>query len=129
MLFCSKRKWSKKEYFDQLNNFYLKHRETINKDKTALMSYAVENNGHWTINKNSATDGDLFIAQALLLASKQWHDDKYQKEAHAICRYFALWYNPDTETLTVGGLIRSPLQFNADSDVMPNSSTTLSRNR
>ena len=71
----AKRKWSKKEYFDQLNNFYLKHRETINKDKTALMSWrAVENNGHWTINKNSATDGDLFIAQALLLASKHRAD-------------------------------------------------------
>ena len=94
----AKRKWSTKEYFDQLNNFYLKHRETINKDKTALMSWrAVENNGHWTINKNSATDGDLFIAQALLLASKQWHDDKYQKEAHAILQDILRYdYNPDT---------------------------------
>ena len=120
----AKRKWSKKEYFDQLNNFYLKHRETINKDKTALMSWrAVENNGHWTINKNSATDGDLFIAQALLLASKQWHDDKYQKEAHAILQDILRYeYNPDTETLTVGDWADSKSKYYnlmRTSDVMP----------
>ena len=113
-----------KEYFDQLNNFYLKHRETINKDKIALMSWrAVENNGHWTINKNSATDGDLFIAQALLLASKQWHDDKYQKEAHAILQDILRYeYNPDTETLTVGDWADSKSKYYnlmRTSDVMP----------
>lgn len=90
--------------FEQLNNFYLKHRDTVNKKKTMLMSWrAIEKKGKWSIDKNSATDGDLFIAQALLLASKQWKNKRYKNEATALLADILRYkYNARTKTLTVG---------------------------
>ena len=113
-----------KATFERLNNFYLKHRETINKRKTALMSWReVEENGKWQVDKNSATDGDLFIAEALLLASKVYKDIYYQDEAVKILQDILRYeYNAKTRTLTVGNWANKNSKYYdlmRTSDVMP----------
>lgn len=113
-----------KATFERLNNFYLKHRETINKRKTALMSWReVEENGKWQVDKNSATDGDLFIAEALLLASKVYKDIHYQDEAVKILQDILRYeYNAKTRTLTVGNWANKNSKYYdlmRTSDVMP----------
>ncbi|EEJ71339.1 glycosyl hydrolase family 8 [Lactobacillus ultunensis DSM 16047] len=121
---AAERKWGHQKDFEQLNNFYLKHRDTVNKKKTMLMSWrAIEKKGKWSIDKNSATDGDLFIAQALLLASKQWKNKKYKNEATALLADILHYeYNARTKTLTVGDWANSKSKYYnlmRTSDVMP----------
>lgn len=122
---AAKRGWGSQKHFAKLNNFYLKYRETIDQKKTALMSWRiVEKNGQWrTDKKNSATDGDLFIAQALLMASKQWKNSNYKKEAKVLLQDILRYeYNFGTGTLTVGNWADYKSKYYnimRTSDVMP----------
>lgn len=57
------------KYFDGMYNMYDKHRSTKNK---ANMSWKIDKSEAIEKDSDSATDGDLDIAFALLLADKQW---------------------------------------------------------
>lgn len=121
---ASKNGWGKEENFERLNNFYLKHRETIAGKKTALMSWRIINkNKKWILNQTSATDGDLFIAEALLKASKIWHNKRYRDEARLMMKDILRYeYNAQTNTLTVGNWANNKSKFYnlmRTSDVMP----------
>ncbi|GFO99828.1 glycosyl hydrolase family 8 [Lactobacillus helveticus] len=121
---AAKNGWGKENDFERLNNFYLAHRERIAGATTDLMSWRmIKKQGKWKVDKNSATDGDLFIAEALLKASKIWHNDQYTDEAHALINDILRYeYNPQTNTLTVGNWANSKSKFYnlmRTSDVMP----------
>lgn len=58
-----------KKYFDGMYNMYDKHRSTKNKDN---MSWIIDDSELTEKDAGSATDGDLDIAYALLLADTQW---------------------------------------------------------
>jgi len=58
-----------KQYFDGFFNMFDKHRSTSN---PYLMSWVIHKSEKASYDKGSATDGDLDIAYALLLAHKQW---------------------------------------------------------
>lgn len=94
----------KEKNFERLNNFYLAHRERIAKTTTGLMSWRmIEKRGKWKVDKNSATDGDLFTAEALLKASKIWHNEQFKDEARTLMNDILRYeYNPQTNILTVG---------------------------
>lgn len=116
--------WGKEKNFERLNNFYLAHRERIAKTTTGLMSWRmIEKRGKWKVDKNSATDGDLFIAEALLKASKIWHNEQFKDEARTLMNDILRYeYNPQTNTLTVGNWANSKSKFYnlmRTSDVMP----------
>ena len=61
-----------KTYFDGMFNMYDKHRSTEN---NANMSWIIDKSESTSKDSDSATDGDLDIAFALLLADKQWGSD------------------------------------------------------
>ncbi|KRL30579.1 hypothetical protein FC11_GL000607 [Lactobacillus helveticus DSM 20075 = CGMCC 1.1877] len=66
----------------------------------------IEKRGKWKVDKNSATDGDLFIAEALLKVSKIWHNEQFKDEARTLMNDILRYeYNPQTNTLTVGKMI------------------------
>lgn len=97
--------YANKQKFDQLYNYYLAHREIINKKQTQLMRWKqVINKKTITDEKNSATDGDLYIAQSLIVAHKLWpHDKRYLRQAKAICCDILTYeYNSQNNMLTVG---------------------------
>ena len=58
-----------KQYFDGIYNMYDKHRSQTDPD---LMSWVIDQTENPALDSNSATDGDMDIAYALLLADKQW---------------------------------------------------------
>ena len=58
-----------KAYFDGMYNMYDKHRSTVDAD---LMSWLIDETEDTAKDSDSATDGDMDIAYALLLADKQW---------------------------------------------------------
>lgn len=58
-----------KKIFDGFFNMYDKHRSTGNKE---LMSWVISESERVSDDQASATDGDMDIAYALLLAHKQW---------------------------------------------------------
>jgi len=69
------------EIFDGLFNMYDHHRSTGDPD---LMSWVISNNENGNQDSNSATDGDMDIAYALLLAHDQWGSNgpiNYQGQA------------------------------------------------
>lgn len=101
---AAKRGYDNKAAFDRLNSFYLNSRATIHKRKTALMIWRQRReNGHWQFAHNTATDGDLFIAEALLLASREYRDIYYHGEAVSLLQDILRYeYNSQTQTLTVG---------------------------
>lgn len=121
---AAKKKWASKKQFAQLNNFYLRHREDVKGKKTALMSWRITNqNGKVNTDQTSATDGDLFIAEALLLAGKEWQDGEYIAEAKSLMRDILHYeYNTKTGVLTVGDWANSKSPYYdmiRTSDVMP----------
>jgi len=72
---------SAKQEFDGLFNFFNVHRSSINSE---LMGWFINATESGTGAYSSATDGDLDIAYALLLADKQWGSAgaiNYKKEA------------------------------------------------
>lgn len=58
-----------KQYFDGMYNMYDKHRSKVNNNN---MSWIIDETEAASKDKDSATDGDLDIAYALLLAHYQW---------------------------------------------------------
>ena len=57
------------------------------------------------VDEHNATDGDLYIAYALIEASKQWpsQKDEYQTQSKAILQDILKYnYNENTGILTVG---------------------------
>jgi hypothetical protein len=58
-----------KQYFDGMFNMYDKHRSKGDSD---LMSWVIDQTESTSKDSSSATDGDMDIAYALLLADKQW---------------------------------------------------------
>lgn len=87
-----------KEYFDGLNRFRKRYPSIIN---NAFMN--------WRIMKDeadkpddSATDGDLDIAAALLMAARQWNDETYQNEAKHIIKQFGIALVREDGSLRLG---------------------------
>ncbi len=58
-----------KSYFDGMFNMFDKHRSTAN---SANMSWIVSKTESKSDDSDSATDGDMDVAYAMLLANKQW---------------------------------------------------------
>lgn len=58
-----------KAYFDGMYNMFDKHRSTQN---SANMSWIISKSESKSNDSDSATDGDMDVAYALLLANKQW---------------------------------------------------------
>ncbi|MFT5757405.1 MAG: endo-1,4-beta-D-glucanase Y [Alteromonadaceae bacterium] len=70
-----------KQEFDGLYNFFNTHRSSINRE---LMGWFINKGESGTGTYSSATDGDMDIAYALLVADKQWGSTgtiNYKKEA------------------------------------------------
>ncbi len=88
--------------FDQLYRYYLAHRY----NGTQLMSWRQTVTAEKVVDDdNNATDGDLYIAYALIQASHVWKDKatSYQKQAKAILAdILAYNYNKTTGVLTLG---------------------------
>ncbi|MCX7749279.1 MAG: glycosyl hydrolase family 8 [Clostridia bacterium] len=61
-----------KKYFDGMYNMYDKHRSTINRNN---MSWIIDRSELTSKDSDSATDGDMDIAYACLLAHYQWGSD------------------------------------------------------
>ncbi|MCH4003691.1 MAG: glycosyl hydrolase family 8 [Lactobacillus crispatus] len=111
---------TKEKAFAKLERYYLAHRDR----KTQLMAWKqTEKDGKWTNEHNSATDGDLFIAQALFLAAKRWKKPKYQKQGRRLIADILRYeYNPATHALTVGNWANSKSKYYnllRTSDVLP----------
>ena len=110
------------QQFEKLNNYYLNHRM----GSTALMSWkqTIYKN-KIKDEKNNATDGDIYIAYALIQAAKAWPDskDKYLGEAKAILNdIFKYNYNDELKILTVGNWAGKDSKYYnmiRTSDVMP----------
>ncbi len=58
-----------KQYFDGMFNMYHRHRSTGDSD---LMSWVIDQTESTSKDSASATDGDMDIAYALILADRQW---------------------------------------------------------
>ena len=69
-----------KSYFDGLNRFRKRYPSAIN---TELMCWKVPPTEK-QVKNDSATDGDLDMALALLMAHRQWGDPSYLSEAKAL---------------------------------------------
>lgn len=125
MLMCAiegkKGKVSQKQ-FEKLNNYYLNHRM----GSTALMTWkqTIYKN-KIKVEKDNATDGDIYIAYALIQASKAWPDskDKYLHEAKEILSDILKYnYNDELNILTVGNWADKDSKYYnmiRTSDIMP----------
>ncbi|MBP2058334.1 endo-1,4-beta-D-glucanase Y [Lactobacillus colini] len=111
---AAKHGYTDKQSFDRLYRYYLDHRDNINGEPTELMSWkqTVQDNSI-TIEKNSATDGDIYIAKSLLMAHELWPQDKrYLVQAKAICLDILEYeYNPKNQMLTVGDWANSKSDY------------------
>lgn len=74
-----------KIYFDGLNRFRKRYPSNIN---PGLMCWKIPANES-AVSDDCATDGDLDMAMALLLANKQWGDGSYLSEATNYLNYIA----------------------------------------
>lgn len=99
------------EDFDRLYRYYKNHRL----DDTQLMSWKqIINKEKVTVEDQNATDGDLYIAYALIQASNQWPKQakEYQKQAKAILEDILKYnFNEDTGVLTVGNWANQDSEF------------------
>ena len=98
--------------FEKLYQYYLAHRL---KD-TQLMSWkqTIKDGKSNHEDENNATDGDLYIAYALIQAAKQWPDKakEYQDQAQAILKdVLAYNYNESNGVLTVGNWANAESKF------------------
>ncbi|QRR97491.1 endoglucanase [Streptococcus anginosus] len=108
--------------FELLYNYYLAHRMK----NTQLMSWRqTVKNGIVKAETNNATDGDLYIAYALIQAAKLWPQkaDAYHTQARAILKDILTYnYNSTTGVLTVGNWATSDSKYYRlmrTSDVLP----------
>src|SRR5262245_66006088 len=73
-----------KQYFDGMFNMFDKHRSKNNPNN---MSWLIDKSEQSSKDQDSATDGDMDIAYALLLADRQWGSNgkiNYLEEARKI---------------------------------------------
>lgn len=111
------------EKFNRLDRYYLSNRD----GKTNLMSWKQTLNSKGQVIKkyrNSATDGDIYIAYALIEAAKKWpnHASFYQNQAQALLKDIIKYdYNQKTQELMVGNwAVNSRYQsMLRTSDVLP----------
>lgn len=90
------------EDFQKLYQYYMNHRT----DQTQLMSWRqTVKNGQVQEDPNNATDGDLYIAYALIQAAQLWKDQasEYEEQARVILQdILAYNYNSQANFLTAG---------------------------
>ncbi|WP_057741873.1 glycosyl hydrolase family 8 [Liquorilactobacillus capillatus] len=109
--------------FDKLDRYYLKNRDA----GTALMSWkqTISKKGMIKKFKNNATDGDLYIAYALIEAGKKWPNQAkdYNQQAKKILTDLLKYnYNSETRSLTVGNWATDTSEYSnllRTSDVLP----------
>ncbi|MFL2019247.1 glycosyl hydrolase family 8 [Weissella hellenica] len=98
--------WAKESDFKKLLNYYLHHREQIGQKTTYLMQWRQSTKkGEWVSQHNSATDGDLYIADSLMQAQKVWpkHQAYYKKLANKVTADILSYeYNDKMQVLTAG---------------------------
>ncbi len=122
---AAKKNWASQEEFQRLDDYYLAHRDVYDKQKTNLMAWRQVKTKHgWENDPNSATDGDVMIAQALLMAAEQWpKTTDYRRQALALMKDILRFeLNPKTMTLTVGDWADQKSSYHdllRTSDVMP----------
>lgn len=107
----------KQAVFNQLYNYYMAHRDK----NTNLMAWKQDITSG-TNYENNATDGDLYIAESLLLAGNRWHNATYQKQAIVLLNDILKFnYNSETKVLTVGNWATSGTSYYVirTSDVIP----------
>lgn len=111
--------WANEKDFNHLLNYYLAHRDRVGNHyqvPTALMQWRQYRNRHgkWVSNRNSATDGDLFIAIGLHHAIHAWPQQAsyYQHlERQLEADMLRYEYNPQTRSLTVGDWVTSKSKY------------------
>ena len=110
--------------FESLYQYYLAHRSK----KSQLMAWHQKYNPNNELvehDESSATDGDLYIAYALILAANQYPDKRetYTKQARAILSDILKYnYNDDKQILTTGNWVTkdsNAYQIFRSSDVIP----------
>lgn len=120
---AAKQGYASQKDFDKLYNYYLKNRDT----GTELMSWKQTISKQGTIKKykNNATDGDLYIAYALIEAGKKWPQQaiRYNRQARMILNDLLKYsYNSKTKSLTVGNWATNSSEYSnllRTSDVLP----------
>lgn len=101
MLIVAASKASSQAVFDKMNRYYLKNRIP----NSQLMSWKQDVDAGVQY-PNNATDGDLYIAQALYKAYNRWGTETYRKQADAITNDILRQnYNPNEGILTVGSWV------------------------
>lgn len=109
-----------KQTFDKLFNFYL---ETKNENELMPWKQTIVNGKVEDIQKNNATDGDLYIAYSLILAYNTWGDDVYKESAIKILNSILKYnYNDNLDILTLGTWVSRDSEFYnifRSSDVIP----------
>lgn len=97
--------------FESLYRYYQNHRI----EGTQLMSWKqVITNGSETVEKQNATDGDLYIAYSLIEAAKQWPDKAQEYEGQAksiLIDILRFNYNEETGVLKVGNWAKKNTDF------------------
>lgn len=123
---AGQRGWASQKEFDRLLNYYLNERDVVDNKQTALMKWRqYQKDGQWVSDANSATDGDLYIADSLALAAKTWPKRAayYHRLEKALANdILAYEYNPTTKVLTTGDWVDAKSRYYKlmrTSDVMP----------
>lgn len=109
-----------KSQFNHLYHYYLSHRD----GSSQLMSWRQIISGQKeTSQKSNETDGDLYIAYALIRAANLWNDEEYKKQAkRLLADILAYNYNSTQEVLTVGNWATKDSKYYnlvRTSDVLP----------
>ncbi len=123
---AGQRGWASQKEFDRLLNYYLSERDVVDNKQTALMKWRqYQKDGQWVSDANSATDGDLYIADSLALAAKTWPKRAayYHRLEKALANdILAYEYNPATKVLMTGDWVDAKSRYYKlmrTSDVMP----------
>lgn len=105
--------------FERYYHYYLNHRSR----QTQLMAWRQNRNHTSVTNTYSATDGDIMIAAALIIAAKQWHEVKFAHQAQKLLTsIYRYEFNHTTNLPTLGNWVKanSPLAYRVrTSDLMP----------
>ena len=108
---AAKKDLANQEDFDRLYRYYQNNRL----DDTQLMAWKqIIKKGELSSEHQNATDGDLYIAYALMEAAKQWPEkgEGYQQQAKAILDDILKYnYNETTGVLTVGNWANQDSEF------------------